>query len=206
LTTLNVGCGQDDWGEIRVDVDYETQTRFESKLNVRADAHHLPFRDRVFSSGRCWHVLEHIDNPTQVLLELSRTCERFDVRFPVDEGYYMQIVIGLLNLDFQMFLGAFRTLRGRFHLWRIAPSFIERALYSQTKYSLSSPKISDRFIGYPSPRILLSGRKSRLFRRFFKNPLRKYYYEWEVKVRYEDTSNQKKDDSIGDGENGVAMN
>jgi len=181
--TLNVGCGQDVWGEVRVDVDYETQTHIESKLNVRADAHHLPFRDRAFSFGRCWHVLEHLDNPAQVLLELWRTCERFDVRFPVDEGYYMQMVIGFLNLDFQLFLGAFRTLRGRFHLWRIGPSFVERSLKAQTKYSLSSSTVSDRFIGYPSPRILLSGRKSRLFRRFFKTPIGKYYYEWKVEVK-----------------------
>ncbi len=166
-----------------MDVGYETQTHFESTLNVRADAHNLPFRDRVFSFGRCWHVLEHLDNPAQVLLELGRTCERFDVRFPVDEGYYMQMIIGFLNLDLQMFLGAYRTLRGRFHLWRISPSFVKRSLNGQAKYCLSAAAISNRFIGYPGPRILLSGRKSRLFTRFFKIPLRKYYYEWKVEVR-----------------------
>ncbi|TMI06380.1 class I SAM-dependent methyltransferase [Candidatus Bathyarchaeota archaeon] len=180
MRTLNVGCGQDDWGEVRVDVDYETQTHVESKLNVREDAHHLPFRDSAFSFGRCWHVLEHLDNPKEALLELRRTCERFDVRFPVDEGYYMQMIIGFLNLDLQTFLGAYRTLRGRFHLWRISPSFIERSLIGQTKYSFSAATVSDRFIGYPSPRILLSGRKSRLFKRFFRIPIGKYYYEWKV--------------------------
>jgi len=183
LTTLNVGCGQDDWGEVRVDVDYETQTHVESKLNVRADAHHLPFRDSAFSFGRCWHVLEHLDNPTQVLFELWRTCEKFDVRFPVDDGYYMQMIIGILNLDFQMFRRAFSTMRGHFHIWRIGPAFVERSLRGQTEYSLISSTISDRFISYPAPRILLSGRKSRLFRRLFKTPIRKYFYEWKVEVQ-----------------------
>jgi hypothetical protein len=181
--TLNVGCGQDNWGEVRVDVDYETQTHFESKLNVRADAHHLPFRDKAFTFGRCWHVLEHLENPSQVLFELWRTCERLDIRFPVDEGYYMQMIIGCLNLDIQMFLGAYRTLRGRFHLWRIGPSFLERSLKDQTGCSLSSATVSERFIGYPSPRLLLSGRKSRLFKPLFRTPIRKYYYEWKVEVQ-----------------------
>ncbi|OLD44539.1 hypothetical protein AUI51_01890 [archaeon 13_1_40CM_2_52_4] len=38
-------------------------------------------------------------------MELWRTCDRFDVRFPVDEGYYMQKIIGFPNIDFQMLLG-----------------------------------------------------------------------------------------------------
>jgi hypothetical protein len=127
-------------------------------------------------------VLEHLDNPAQVLFELRRTCEKFDVRFPVDEGYYMQMIIGILDLDFQMFMRAFRTMRGRFHKWRIGPAFVERSLRGQMEYSRISSTISDRFISYPAPRILLSGRKSRLFKRLFKSSIRKYYYEWKVEV------------------------
>jgi len=118
-----------------------------------------------------------------VLFELRRTCEKFDVRFPVDEGYYMQMIIGILNLDFRMFLRAFMTMRGHFHRWRLGPAFVERSLRGRNEYSLISSAISDRFISYPAPRILLSGRKSRLFRRLFTTPIRKYYYEWKVEVQ-----------------------
>ncbi len=190
MRTLNVGCGPDDWGDVRVDVDFKTQTGADSKLNVRADAHHLPFRDSVFGFGRCWHVLEHVENPAQALLELRRTCESFDVRFPVDEGYYKQMIIGALSLDAGMFLGAYRTMKGHFHLWRINPSFVERSLRGgQSKPPLVNSTISDRFIRCPHSSGLLSGRKSVLFRHILNalRPLLKratttYYYEWKVEV------------------------
>jgi len=190
LRTLNVGCGPDDWGDVRVDVDFKTQTGATSKLNVRADAHYLPFRDSVFSFGRCWHVLEHVENPAQALLELRRTCESFDVRFPVDEGYYKQMIIGALSLDVGMFLGAYRTMKGRFHRWRISPSFVRRSLrMDQNKLLLTNATISDRFIRCPHSSGLLSGRKSAVFRRVLnalgplpKKATMKYYYEWKVEV------------------------
>lgn len=128
LRTLNVGCGPDDWGDVRVDVVFKTQLGATSKFNVRADAHRLPFRNGVFSLGRCWYVLEHVENPAEALLELRRTGKSFDVRFPIDEGYYKQMIIGALSLDVGMFLGAYRAMKGRFHRWRISPSFVERSL------------------------------------------------------------------------------
>jgi len=190
LNTLNVGCGPDEWGDVRVDVNLKTQTGAISRLNVRADAHHLPFRSRAFSFGRCWHVLEHVENPVEALLELRRTCESFDVRFPVDEGYYKLMIIGMLSFDVGMFLGAYRTMKGRFHLWRISPSFVENSLRDgKSKSPLTNAMISDRFIQCPHSSGLLSGRKSRLFRPVLhtlgphlKRAAMKYYYEWKVEV------------------------
>ncbi len=190
MRTLNVGCGPDDWGDVRVDVDFKTQTGATSKLNVRADAHRLPFRNGVFSLGRCWHVLEHVENPAEALLELRRTGKSFDVRFPIDEGYYKQMIIGALSLDVGMFLGAYRTMKGRFHRWRISPSFVERSLRDdQNKSPPLDATISDRFIRCPHSSGLLSGRKSAVFRRvlnalrpLLKNATTKYYYEWKVEV------------------------
>lgn len=39
---------------------------------VVADAHHLPFRDGVFSYSICSHILEHMDDPQQFVTELTR--------------------------------------------------------------------------------------------------------------------------------------
>src|SRR5260370_4209136 len=61
LRTLNVGCGPDDWGDVRVDVDFKTQTGATSKLNLRADAHHLPFLKGLSPLVLCWHLLVHIE-------------------------------------------------------------------------------------------------------------------------------------------------
>jgi hypothetical protein len=175
--TLNVGCGQDDWGEVRVDVSYATQTGIKSRLNVRADARFLPFRDASFSFSRCWHVIEHIDHPQLVLLELRRTSEKFDVRFPVDEGYYMQLLIGVLNQRYDAFINAYRTLKRRAHLWRVSPDFVGKVLGDQAQAT-----ISDRYLEYPVPRLLMYGRKGRFFRPLLKPLQRRYYFEWRVEV------------------------
>ena len=128
-------------------------------LNLRADAHHLPFRDCAFAFCRCWHVLEHVKNPSSVLREIQRTSESASVRFPVDEGYYKQMVIGLLNLDKNMFLHSFRTMRRRAHKWIIKP--------------FGNAKVSDRYIEYPKPH----GRKGNLAGG---RPKFRYYFEYEV--------------------------
>src|SRR5207245_4981597 len=96
----------------------------------------------------------------------------------------IHIINEFLNPEYQMFWRFYSTMICHFHIWRIGPAFVERSLRGQTEYSLiSSSTISDRFISYPAPRILLSGRKSRLFRRLFKTPIRKYFYEWKVEVQ-----------------------
>jgi SAM-dependent methyltransferase len=164
--TLNLGCGPDTWGEVRVDIDTKTQTGVESKLNLRADAHKLPFRDGAFASCRCWHVLEHVENPVQVISELRRTCRSTSMRFPVDEGYYMQMMIGAIGLDWPMFINAYRTMKRRAHRWII---------------HCPSATLSDRFIEYPRwIQALRYGRKARFLRRFSR-PFR-YYYEMEVSM------------------------
>src|SRR5260370_23128157 len=42
LRTLNVGCGPDDWADVRVDVDFKTQTGATSNLNLIPDAVQRP--------------------------------------------------------------------------------------------------------------------------------------------------------------------
>jgi SAM-dependent methyltransferase len=164
--TLNLGCGPDGWGEVRVDVDTRTQTGVESKLNVRADAHNLPFRDAAFSYCRCWHVLEHVESPARVLSELRRTCREASLRFPVDEGYYMQMIIGAIGFDWPLFINAYRTMKRRAHKWIIR---------------WPKAKLSDRFIEYPRwIQALRFGRKARFLRRFSR-PFR-YYYEMEISI------------------------
>ena len=152
----------DDWGDVRVDIDYSTQVGERSKLTVMADAHHLPFRDGVFGECRCWHVLEHVDDPLRVVREIRRVSRSADIRCPVDEGYWMQIIIGIINLHWTMFINAYRTARRQYHRWIIKPP--------------DGSYRSDRYIVYP--RMFVSGRKARLLRRF----TRRYYYEWRMTI------------------------
>ena len=166
MTTMNLGCGPDSWGDVRVDIDFMTQTGIKSKLNLRADAQQLPFRDNVFSTCRCWHVVEHAADPLKVFREVRRTSQFSSLRFPVDEGYYKQILLGLIGLDWNMFINGYRTLRTRAHRWIIRSSSARR---------------TDRFIEFPRWLVILRhGRKGRLFARYFR-PLR-FYYEFEISI------------------------
>ena len=71
---LNVGCGGNDWGDIRVDVQRfsEIYYRRETTANVLASVEHLPFIDNVFNVTKCYHTLEHVRNPRIAFIELKR--------------------------------------------------------------------------------------------------------------------------------------
>jgi hypothetical protein len=166
--TLNVGCGPDFWGDVRLDVDFYTQTGVKSKLNIRADAHYLPFVDKAFSHVRCWHVLEHIAFPALAVSEIRRVGESGNIRFPVDDGFKRELLRNLVALSshdqwsvaLQGMRLAIRTRKLGAHLWIIRPVGVQAKVNS-----------------YDLLPFLLSGRKSRLFRRI---PLPKIRHEWEI--------------------------
>lgn len=76
LRTLNVGCGSDTWGDIRLDVERSPPDYFlyykKSTANIIADTQNLPFRDEVFTELRANQVLEHLPNPIKALKEWRR--------------------------------------------------------------------------------------------------------------------------------------
>jgi len=82
---LNVGCGCDNWGDIRLDIErYSSRYRKPTTANIIADVHHLPFRPKVFSHIRCYHVLEHLENPILALQEMKRVCNGIiDLKYPI---------------------------------------------------------------------------------------------------------------------------
>ncbi|MBO0888227.1 methyltransferase domain-containing protein [Candidatus Bathyarchaeota archaeon] len=118
---LNLGCGSDPWGDVRVDLGYRTQTGVKTRLNLRADAHYLPFRDSSFKQVRCWHMLEHVRNPEAVLQEIRRVSLHASLRFPLGDGYKREVVRGICNLSLTQCLHAARTRTRRAHLWIIRP-------------------------------------------------------------------------------------
>jgi SAM-dependent methyltransferase len=66
LLTLDVGCGENKKGSIGIDLKRSNQ------VDVICDAHQLPFVARAFDTVYCSHVLEHCNNPYQVLAEIKR--------------------------------------------------------------------------------------------------------------------------------------
>jgi SAM-dependent methyltransferase len=70
LTVLNLGCGEDTYGDIRVDC-YPTRTTTQvADLRSR-----LPFEDFTFDEVYSENLLEHLPNPGSFLREVSRVCK-----------------------------------------------------------------------------------------------------------------------------------
>lgn len=67
---LNLGCGHDKRGEIRM--DYKSS---KMAINIIGDAHHLPFRDKSISKTLCNCVLEHVLSPFKALSEMKRVTD-----------------------------------------------------------------------------------------------------------------------------------
>jgi len=51
---LNIGCGSDKWGDIRLDIHRTLST------NLIVDAQNLPFKPNSFKLAKVSHVLEHL--------------------------------------------------------------------------------------------------------------------------------------------------
>jgi hypothetical protein len=76
--TINIGCGGDSWGDIRIDVSKHSS----ANLLLDFDRVPLPFEDKFFSEARMFHVLEHSRNPQRLVGEALRVADRVHARFP----------------------------------------------------------------------------------------------------------------------------
>lgn len=65
--SLNLGCGNDERGDIRIDLKPPKKA-----LNLLADAHFLPIRDKAIGRTLCKSVLEHVEAPIKAMLEMKR--------------------------------------------------------------------------------------------------------------------------------------
>lgn len=69
MVTLDVGCGNNPCGTVNIDIDRE------SSADVIASAEYLPFRNDTFNLVRSFHVLEHVNEPAKMMLEMLRVTQ-----------------------------------------------------------------------------------------------------------------------------------
>lgn len=97
LVTLNLGCGGIEALHTKIDFPTLVNFDFDPKalwLDIRGDAHCLPFDDNAFAHTLAYHVLEHCYNPYLVLREIARvTRNHVVIRVPNAENYKF------LNID-----------------------------------------------------------------------------------------------------------
>ena len=101
--SLNIGCGADAWGDVRVDKD-KKYCGSRSSLNLVGDAEHLPFRDKVFEEVRAYHVLEHLLDWKKALKEWTRVSPKIDIKIPKEPYMSNGIHTFLLELTNLVFL------------------------------------------------------------------------------------------------------
>ena len=63
---LNVGCGDNIYGDIRIDIQPK------KGVNLIADAHFIPLRDKTIKIVHARSVLEHLISPMRSLIEMKR--------------------------------------------------------------------------------------------------------------------------------------
>ena len=84
---LDVGCGGGEEGQIFIQLKQDNVIHIDldrgaHHLEVRGDAHTLPFRDKTFSVVHASHILEHLEYPTKALREWKRVSRRVIVHVP----------------------------------------------------------------------------------------------------------------------------
>jgi SAM-dependent methyltransferase len=89
ILILNVGCGDDKFGDIRLDL-------YGSTANVRADGQvSLPFVDNAFDKVYSRWFMEHIRNPGHVLAEMARiTRDEGEIVVVTDNAAYLTWHVG----------------------------------------------------------------------------------------------------------------
>jgi ubiquinone/menaquinone biosynthesis C-methylase UbiE len=71
---LDVGCGGRPTGNVNVDLFPKPRAKHIENF-VKADACHLPFRDKCFCKVQTFHVIEHVKEPFCFLKEIKRVCK-----------------------------------------------------------------------------------------------------------------------------------
>jgi len=92
--TLNLGCGPDPWGDVRIDV---WGWNGNATLIMDFDKDPLPFPDKFFSECRISHVLEHSKNPQRLLLEAIRVSQAVHAKYPFKYDRVPWVLNGLAN-------------------------------------------------------------------------------------------------------------
>jgi hypothetical protein len=158
MESLNIGCGSDPWGDVRVDVAFSFITA-SFKPNVLADAHYLPFKSGAFKVAKASHVLEHLRDPFKALEEMLRIKKSELLKFPTEWDVLPAFVSNILPFPrFSALKHAHITRKKNFHLWIISPQVILKYLESRGWKSSVSKESIGLF------QFLESGRKAKYFR------------------------------------------
>jgi len=122
---LDVGCGLHKRGDVGVDINRE------SKADIIADAHYLPFREESFNKVSVYAVLEHVDYPQKVLKEINRVCEdgaHVMILVPISSRMFMNLLIYFFTFQFRGVISIYKCNKKGEHKWQYSTSSLKRLL------------------------------------------------------------------------------
>jgi len=97
LGILDIGCGDRPTGDVNLDLFY-----YEKWKNfIIAEAHHLPFKNKVFEKVYTKHALEHFEKPLKFFKEAKRVLKEgglLECIYPTDTMLTKKTIHNLLNL------------------------------------------------------------------------------------------------------------
>lgn len=172
ISSLNVGCGSDQWGDVRMDIGCDFLD-FRFKPTILADAHYLPFKNGAFKKAKSSHVLEHLEYPFKALNELTRvTQEEIILRFPTQKDVWPLVISQAFPFpNISSLKMAYQTRKRRLHLWVINPKVIARYLASLGWASDCKVNTASLFTFFEG------GRKARYFNWLTANSRIRFGYE-----------------------------
>lgn len=142
----NLGCGDDEWGDVRVDLDPD------SAANVIADLQEpLNFPDQAFDDVRCISVLEHILKWRAALSEMLRvTRKRLILEVPVNSDIRITDLWRIL-FPTPKNLRLFITIpeRARETVWQMDPEIL-RKFIEKRGFTCSVEMVFQIYCGVPS--------------------------------------------------------
>jgi len=117
METVNIGCGEDRWGDVRLDI------RKTFNPTIVGDAQNLPFKSDAFKVAKISHVLEHVNYPVKALKECMRVARTLEIYLPTETDLYPALIRYLFSLPFSVrgVLEWCRHRRVREHKWMIKP-------------------------------------------------------------------------------------
>lgn len=145
MIILNVGCGDDFRGDVRVDI-HKTEA-----ANIVADTQYLPLRSKIFDFVFCLSVLEHVPSWSKALKEIMRVSKnKVLLEVPVNSDLRKTDVFRLLiptPHNIKLFFSLPKRARETF--WQMNPKIMGKFMVKHG-FDCAYKKIFQFYAGMPS--------------------------------------------------------
>jgi len=179
MKVLDVGCGDRPAGDVNLDLFYYGKW----KNFIIGEAHHLPFKNSVFTKVYSKNCLEHFENPLEFFKEAKRILKKGGVLeciHPTDTMLTKKTLHNLLNLRWSsafkwrsMLTGSSRISYGG-HKWQLPEEKVLKLLKKARFKEVNFYKIS-----FPTIRTDTDRTEKK-----WKITLNKYLPKWQIETKF----------------------